>query len=415
MASIKFILKSNTNPSAIYVRLVDGRKTDVMARTKYVINPVDWSISKQQPKNLNDIDFKKLNSDLQDIKSNLLKHYNKTNGIETINTKWLKDFLNPSGAIEGYPTGLLDYFNLYIESKKKTVTANSLKKYNVIKQKIIRFQKDFKAVIQIKDVNKSFQASFENYCIRNNYAHNTIAMELRFIKTVCRHAKDNGIETHKQLDSIKNEFEKVDNIFLSEIDIEKIKNAKDDGKELSESLDNVRDWLLISCYSGQRISDFLRFNSSMIRYEENRNGRMVPLIEFEQRKTGKIMTLPLHKEIVRILDKRNGNFPQPISDQKYNEYIKKVCFAAGLTEIVKGSKKTEKEKDSGIFRKETGNFQKWELVSSHIGRRSFATNFYGIIPTSLLIAATGHSTEQMFLNYIGKSSSDRAKELAEYF
>jgi len=65
--------------------------------------------------------------------------------------------------------------------------------------------------------------------------------------------------------------------------------------------------------------------------------------------------------------------------------------------------------------KETGIFEKWELVTSHIGRRSFATNFYGEIPTSYLIYVTGHSTESMFLNYIGKSNKDLALELTKYF
>ena len=60
-------------------------------------------------------------------------------------------------------------------------------------------------------------------------------------------------------------------------------------------------------------------------------------------------------------------------------------------------------------------FEKWELVTSHIGRRSFATNNYGRIPTSLLINVTGHSTETMFLEYIGKTVTEKAIQLAEYF
>jgi integrase len=70
---------------------------------------------------------------------------------------------------------------------------------------------------------------------------------------------------------------------------------------------------------------------------------------------------------------------------------------------------------SGVFRKKTDIFKKWELVSSHIGRRSFATNLYGKIPTTYLIYVTGHSTETMFLTYIGKSNKDIAMELTNYF
>ena len=55
------------------------------------------------------------------------------------------------------------------------------------------------------------------------------------------------------------------------------------------------------------------------------------------------------------------------------------------------------------------------LVSSHIGRRSFASNNYGKIPTSFLMYITGHTTEAMFLTYIGKSNKDIAMELTNYF
>ena len=48
---------------------------------------------------------------------------------------------------------------------------------------------------------------------------------------------------------------------------------------------------------------------------------------------------------------------------------------------IKGSKAFTKDK---VTRKENGIFEKWELVTSHIGRRSFATNNYGKIPTSLI-------------------------------
>ena len=129
-------------------------------------------------------------------------------------------------------------------------------------------------------------------------------------------------------------------------------------------------------------------------------------------KTNKIMTVPLSKKVLEILKKRGGNFPYSISDQKYNDYIKDVCKLAEIDEKVKGSiiEVTKKEK-----RKKSGTYEKWELVSSHIGRRSFATNNYGKIPTSLLISATGHSTEKMFLEYIGKSDTQKALQLAEYF
>ena len=154
----------------------------------------------------------------------------------------------------------------------------------------------------------------------------------------------------------------------------------------------------------------MRLTEKNIRVEKGKH-----LLEFKQVKTGKLMTVPLHPKVLEILKKRNGKFPEPIVDQKYNQYIKQVCRLAKINEIVPGSLKVEITPESKIYRKESGNYEKWKLVSSHIGRRSFATNFYGKIPTTYLIYVTGHSTEQMFLSYIGKSNKDLAMELTNYF
>ena len=141
----------------------------------------------------------------------------------------------------------------------------------------------------------------------------------------------------------------------------------------------------------------------MIRYENKK-----PLIEFTQVKTGKIMTVPLSKKVMSILEKRDGNFPDKMSDQRYNEHIKDVCETAKIKKVIKGGLQIDNRKVIGMY-------PKWQLVTSHIGRRSFATNNYGKIPTALLIGVTGHSTEQMFLEYIGKTDTQKAMQLADYF
>ena len=271
-----------------------------------------------------------------------------------------------------------------------------------------RYQKEKKVVIQIIDINENFKNQLEKYCIENNYAQNTISKFFKTIKGVCNHADYNGIETSHQLIGFKTDQHKVEKIYLTFEDLTKIENISKN--QLTDSLDNAKDWLIISCYSGQRISDFMRFTDEQIRIEKGKH-----LIEFTQKKTGKNMTVPLHNKVLEILKKRKGKFPYKISDQKYNDFIKTVCELAKINESIKGSKLLETKKGSKTFRKQSGTFKKYELVTSHIGRRSFATNFYGTIPTTFLIYITGHSTESMFLNYIGKSNKDLALEITKYF
>ena len=94
--------------------------------------------------------------------------------------------------------------------------------------------------------------------------------------------------------------------------------------------------------------------------------------------------------------------------QHYNNDIKKIAQLACLNEPVKARKRIG-------YRTKDVNAEKWEILSSHIGRRSFATNFFGKIPTPLLMAATGHSSEQIFMRYINPVDKDRIISLSNYF
>jgi integrase len=405
MATIKFLLKSKKNPATIYVRVREGRAIDVYSPTSKVINPNDWSKTKGLPKQKNE-KLKKLNTQLTNLQSTIITRLNEREVNEVVNGQWVKDIISPprSAEIEELPGNLIHYFDFYIkrlESKVKTgeIAESTITKYKGVKKLLVGMQVEHESPILIKNINLNFKSEFDQYCLKNNYAPNTIGRGIRFIKTVCRDARTNGLETHAQLDLLKGKTHKVDHIHLTFDELELLNKER-----LSEHLENAKDWLIISCYTGQRVSDFLRFTKDMIRTEKDKK-----LIEFTQKKTGKIMTIPLHNKILEILSKRKGEFPNKISSQHYNEHIKEVCRQVGLTKQVKGSKQ-----NATTQRKETGIYPKWELVTSHIGRRSFATNYYGIIPTPLLIHATGHSSEQQFLIYIGKTDTQKAMQLADY-
>ncbi len=108
-----------------------------------------------------------------------------------------------------------------------------------------------------------------------------------------------------------------------------LKNSKKKQLDLSDRLDKVRDWLIISCFTAQRISDFFYFSSENIIEHHG-----LKLLRFKQKKTKKDVVLPILDDVQQVLDKRNGSFPNKISDQKYNDYIKEVCQLAGITEVL---------------------------------------------------------------------------------
>jgi integrase len=92
----------------------------------------------------------------------------------------------------------------------------------------------------------------------------------------------------------------------------------------------------------------------------------------------------------------------------YNKLIKRVCLKSRITDKVEAQ-----IKNKNTNRIEIKTLPKYHFVTSHIGRRSFATNYYGKINTSLLISATGHASEKQFLAYVGSAPKQNAQELAK--
>ena len=66
----------------------------------------------------------------------------------------------------------------------------------------------------------------------------------------------------------------------------------------------------------------------------------------------------------------------------------------------------------GVLKEE--DFKKYELISSHTGRRSFASNAYlAGIPSITIMKITGHKTESAFLKYIKITPEEHARKMAE--
>jgi integrase len=129
-------------------------------------------------------------------------------------------------------------------------------------------------------------------------------------------------------------------------------------------------------------------------------------IDILKQKTKKAVTIGVVEPLViKILE---NDFPRRVSQVVFNKQIKALCKMARIDGLVSGFKNNPKTR-----RKEIVNAPKYEFVTSHIMRRSFASNYYGKIETPLLMNITGHSKERTFLSYIG--THQNKDELADLF
>lgn len=415
MATIKFQLLSNSETAPIYLRLSIKRGLSPRTKTGLHINPKDWS-STNYPKTNIDTN-KKLKSDLQKLENFILDEVNNANTKgETINTVWLKHYIDLHfGRItENKQSDLLtDAIQSIIDeapTRKNGKGGLGLSKsrvnaYNSLKNILTDYQKQNS--FKVKDVNVKFAKDFLKYLLNTKKYQKSYALKkIADLKTVCNDASLYGIETNaqfKRIQSAKPNNEKI--LYLNPKELQAIEETL----LLNDALKNARKWLLLGCNIGQRGGDLLQLNETNFKTLNN-----LEVIQLKQQKTNKNVTIPVLSKTKEII---KSGLPYKISIQKFNKYIKEVCKIAEINELIEDSKITviEKGKGNKEKRKINGIYPKWELMASHVCRRSFCTNLYGILPTPLIMSISAHSSEKMLLNYIGKDSLDFAQQIADFY
>ena len=421
MATVKFRILHKSENAQIYLRFSINRENVFQTKTGKIINPKYWSSKTSRPIQTKS-EYKVLTIELNELETYILKEYNLDYAKGVIFSKnWLSEkidsFYNRINIIED-DSVFLNYLKNFIDFKHSTssYTPCTVRKYNNLKDRFLSYQKKKKKTFLIKEISANILIDFKNYLISEcDLMETTSTRFIKNLKTVIFDAESNGKQIHHQIRGFSTGNTNTEyRVFLSFSEIEKIKEVQ----SINTHWNVARDWLVAGCYLGQRVSDLLRMTKAMIYTKTDSEGNSFRFIEIKQQKTGEKVVIPLHDEVETILNKYNGNFPPSFANNfdsnavLFNRHIKKVCELAGIHEVIRGKVYNEDKKKNEIVEKE-----KCYLISSHVCRRSFATNFYGnkMFTTPQLMSITGHKTESMFLNYIGKTADDWAMQTAKTF
>lgn len=403
--TIKFLLSKKNPSNKVLLQLTcSSENINFQFNTDLYIAQDEWDNKNQRPKNIYLKEHKKLNARLILLRIELTEYLEKKKKqkkpiVHRSVSRRIRQLCKSQPTTYQHPENALIHFtNLYIDLKQNFIAASTLKRYNVFLHLLERFEGFLCKRLLIEEINSDFIKDFMKFGKQEKYSDNTIYRTIHFVKTILNFAERKGIRTAVRELEIRREKQQQEFITLSEKEISKIKNT-----DVPQGLQAAKDWLLISCYTGQRFSDFMCFETRQLKTVE---GKIC--LSFVQKKTKKKILLPLHPTVVHILQKNGGIFPQLMDIQHYNFKIKEIARLACLNETVHARRRFG-------FRSHHVEIEKCEILSSHIGRRSFATNFYGKIPTPLLMGATGHSTEQIFLRYINPADNDRILSLSRYF
>lgn len=407
MANIKFMIRDmeSENEQTIYVSSRFGRNDKLMYATTLKVEPLFWDEKKQRVKNskycLNKDD---INATLTNIESKInlfiTDSASKGNPVTKDDLKNLLDvhFGKKIAAAHDFHSFFEEFIRLCdtrISPHRggQTIDYKTKREYARTYYYIQEYEKKRKLRLDFRNINQSFFNDFVAFLQELELSTNTIWHKTVSLKAVMKAANEQELTDNTKYKLFKNVSEESQAIALSENELDLLAHF-----DFSHSfrLERTRDLFLIGCWTGLRFSDFTR-----IREENIKNG----MLTIQQQKTNEFVTIPLHPVFLRIWEKYKGILPSNISNQKFNDNLKDVCREAGLNEhvlksITKGGKK------------QTTIYEKWQLVSSHTARRSFATNLYKSgFPSISIMQITGHKTESSFLKYIKVTREEHARML----
>jgi integrase len=294
---------------------------------------------------------------------------------------------------------LISFAEEYVEnSNRKPGTKKQLRQ-------AIRNLKEFKAYskrsMHFDSVDLDFYDDFMKFLLEfKQYGTNTIGTLIKNLKVFMNEAVDRKLTTNIQYRNrrFKTLEEHSESIYLTLSEIEKIYNMN---LKTQPRLDRVRDLFIIGCYTGLRFSDLKQLKDENLTDNRTR-------IRIRTEKTGELVIIPLHPFVKAILRKHNGIPPEALTNQKMNDYLKEIGEWAGIDETVvlhftKGGQRV------------TETYKKYQLITTHTARRSFATNAYlQDVPTISIMKITGHRTEKSFMKYIKISQEDNANKLINH-
>ena len=428
MASIKFSIRNPIKNKRCsinyYVSIARGKR--IRGSTNIKTLPKYWNPQTQLLRNVVEISKTRddINEKLKKFDSFVYEKINSyhTNDLDEIQFRLKNDieiFFDKKKK-EDKPLRLLEFYDWYIEHYKihplpttgKNMGSGTARTY----KNAYRIIKEFSNTMYQLDYNiitLNFYDDFMTFLIDRDLSLNYIGTQIKILKTIMNASFEKDL--HQSLDFKKKYFKKpieeVHNIYLT---IEELKNIENvdlsDFKNTRVSLnliitkdqaERARDLFLIGSFTGLRISDYKKLNSNNLIDEKGKR-----YLRVKSQKTGKFVTIPLHRIVKAILKKRNDEFPKYMPDQHINYAIKEIGKIAKINdsftkEITKGGKKV------------TFSDKKYKFICSHSARRSFCTNAYlSGMPVIDIMQISNHSTEKVFYNYIKLNAIEKAEKIS---
>lgn len=294
-----------------------------------------------------------------------------------------------------------------------THAASTQRKWRSILKLLRDFEDDNHLTMSFKWVAAGGYDKITQWMYEKGKSNNYAGGVLRVVKRVYNHAR--GQLDLKPLLGVKVESHPKDSVYLTNDEIEAISELElTEGTlvafykeiELNEALcpyeikmyNVTRTKFLFGCYTGLRVSDFNSLKELNIR-----DG----IVNVYMKKTKKKVAIPLNGKARELI--ASGLLFESIPDQDINKKIKIICRMTGAMNYPVEVKKHIA--GQAVIEEHP----KWDLITSHTARRSFATNLHlsGAVSLFDIMLLLGHSSIETTRNYLRVSADENALRLAK--
>lgn len=305
-----------------------------------------------------------------------------------------KDYINRIAQSEPRIGVLFTEFVEKTASRKaKRMGPNYMKSYKSVIRLINDFSEENNAKIFTNSVNEEFLEDFILFMEERGNKQSYIKYNLVQIKGMVKKAGTYNYAIDPSFDDVDIDDEDHPAVYLSMNEITRIYYYQG----LTRIQSKWRDLFVLGCLTGLRYSDYSKLT------KDNFVG---DYIVKKTQKTGIKVTIPTHDYVKEIFAKYDEMVPRGLTIQQFNRHLKNICRKVGLNELVtfhytRGGQLVTEVKP------------KWDLVTSHSARRSFATNAYlAKMEIYQIMAITGHTTEKSFFRYIKIKKEDLVRQAA---
>lgn len=286
---------------------------------------------------------------------------------------------------------LINYITSLSERLKKCGKFSTADNYKALSNRICEFAGNNYTTIY--DIDSDFVEAFEAFLLGKGVKRNTSSFYIRNLRAVWNKAIDNGILPPTYINPFKHVYKGVDVTKKRAISAEDIKKIKSIKLGSEKELEFARDLFMFSFYTrGMSFVDIVA-----LKKENIQNG----VISYQRRKTGKMISIKVEKEIKRILDKYLSpmrDYVFPIATCRQDEYVKEKT---ALCYVNKSLKKIAMYCDID------------STLTMYVARHSWASIAQNVagVPLSVISKGMGHSSEkvtQVYLASFGNKDIDKA-------